>query len=198
MSWLGIIVTFALVDNVILSRLLGICPTVCAPGSTGDAATRGIAIAVLMSLSALAGWALETVVLLPFGLTALRTPAFLFCVVALAFLLRAAGSRLLGAARARDLAVLAPQVAVNCATLGLVLITTRGGYTAGESIVAGLGAGLGYFIVNALMGAIRDRLDVEPVPASLRGFPLQLVSAGLVAYAFMAFDRAFLARLLGG
>jgi electron transport complex protein RnfA len=48
-----------------------------------------------------------------------------------------------------------------------------------------------------MMGAIRERLDLEPVPAALKGFPLQLITAGLMAYAFMAFDRAFLARILG-
>jgi Na+-translocating ferredoxin:NAD+ oxidoreductase subunit A len=91
-----------------------------------------------------------------------------------------------------------PGATINCATLGVVLITTRGGYTALESIVAGCAAGLGYLLVTILMTAIRERLEIEEVPRALRGLPLHLISAGLLAYAFMAFDRAFLARLLGG
>jgi len=91
-----------------------------------------------------------------------------------------------------------PEIAVNTAALGLVLITTQGEYTALESLVAGLAAGAGYFFVTAMMMAISERLEVEPVPRALKGFPLQLITAGLIAYAFMAFDRAFLARVLGG
>jgi Na+-translocating ferredoxin:NAD+ oxidoreductase subunit A len=91
-----------------------------------------------------------------------------------------------------------PGVAINCATLGVVLIVTRGDFTAMQSLVAGLAAGLGFLVVLALMTAIRERLEIERVPRALRGLPLSLISAGLLAYAFMAFDRAFLVRILGG
>jgi Na+-translocating ferredoxin:NAD+ oxidoreductase subunit A len=197
MSWVGIILTFTLVDNVILSRLLGICPCVGAPRSMRGVVGIGIATAVLMGLSALAAWALDTSVLTPLTLGFLRTPVFVLLVAGLAFfleymvgrispmLLRAAGFSL-------------PGVAVNCATLGVVLIATRGDFTAMQSLVAGLAAGLGFMLVLALMTAIRERLEIEKVPRALQGLPLSLISAGLLAYAFMAFDRAFLVRMLGG
>ena len=197
MSWVGIILTFALVDNVILSRLLGICPCVGAPRTMRGVAGIGVSTAVLMGLSALAAWALDTSVLTPLTLGFLRTPLFVLIVAGLAFfleymvgrispmLLRAAGFSL-------------PGVAINCATLGVVLIATRGDFTAMQSLVAGLAAGLGFMVVLALMTAIRERLEIEKVPRALRGLPLSLISAGLLAYAFMAFDRAFLVRMLGG
>ena len=197
MSWLSIIFTFALVDNVILSRLLGISPATSAPGGMRTAARVGGFMAVLMAACGFGGWVIDSLVLVPLGFTLLRTPVFVFLVAGLAFALRAVGQRLLPAV-ARDVRVSFPSIGINVAALGLVLITTRGEYGAVQSLVAGLAAGAGYFLVTALMMAVRERLEIEPVPRALRGFPLQLITAGLMAYAFMAFDRAFLARVLGG
>jgi electron transport complex protein RnfA len=197
MSWVGIILIFALVDNVILSRLLGIWPRVGGTGSMRAALGVGVSTTVLMGLSALAGWAIDTLVLDPLRLGFLRTPAFVLSVAGLAFFLEAMAARI-SPVFVRSSGLSLPGVAINCATLGTVLITTRGGYTAAESLIAGLAAGLGFMLVRALMTAIGERLEIERVPRALRGFPLELVSAGLMAYAFMAFDRAFLARILGG
>ena len=197
MSWAGIILMFALVDNVILSRLLGICPRVEGGGKMSAAVGIGVSTAVLMGISALAGWAIDTLVLDPLGLGFLRTPAFVLSVAGLALFLEAMAARI-SPVLVRTSGFSLPGVAINCATLGVVLITTRGSYTAPESLIAGLAAGLGFMLVRALMAAIGERLEIERIPRALRGFPLQLISAGLMAYAFMAFDRAFLARILGG
>jgi electron transport complex protein RnfA len=197
MSWAGIIVIFALVDNVILSRLLGIYPREEGGGNMRAALWIGVSTAVLMGISALAGKAIDALVLDPLQLGFLRTPVFVLSVAGLAFFLEAVASRI-SPAFVPTSGFSLPGVAINCATLGIVLITTRGGYTAPESLIAGLAAGLGFMLVRALMAAIGERLEIERIPPALRGFPLQLISAGLMAYAFMAFDRAFLARILGG
>ena len=196
MSWITIIITFALVDNVILSRLLGVHPAASTSGTMKAAAGIGGFMAVLMAGSAVAAWAVDSLVLVPAGFTILRTPAFLFMVVALSAAIRVLCARLLPSLLPSTGASI-PEIGINTAALGLVLITTHGEYAALESLVAGLAAGAGYFIVTAMMTAIRERLEVEPVPSALKGFPLQLITAGLMAYAFMAFDRAFLSRILG-
>jgi len=197
MSLLGIILTFSLVDNIVLSRLLGICPCVGAPGGMRATVGTSAATALLMSLSALAAWALETFLLHPLGLEFLRTPAFVLSVACIAGLLdgvarrtvpqllRAAGIPLAG-------------IAFNCATIGVALIAARGGFDAPQSLMVGVASGAGFFIALSLLTAIRERLEVEKVPEWLRGLPLHLISAGLLAYAFMAFDRAFLSRLFQG
>ena len=197
MSWVAIILTFALVDNVILSRILGVSPASSTKGGMRAAVGFGGFIGALMAASAVGGWVLDSQVLVPTGFTLLRTPVFVFLVAGLAFGLHAINARFLPSFQ-RATGVSFPGIGVNVAALGVVLITTRGEYTAFESIVAGLAAGAGYFLVTALMMTIRERLEIEPVPRVLRGFPLQLITAGLMAYAFMAFDRAFLARVLGG
>ncbi|HUJ75262.1 MAG TPA: Rnf-Nqr domain containing protein [bacterium] len=197
MSFLGIILTFSLVDNVVLTRLLGICPCVGAPGGMRATASTAAATGLLMSVSALAAWALETYVLLPLGLDFLKTPAFVLAVACIAGLLDLAARRAVPQLlRAAGVPVAA--VAFNCATLGVVLIAAKGGFTALQSLVVGLSAGAGFFIALTVLTAIREKLDVEQVPEWLRGLPLHLISAGLLAYAFLAFDRAFLSRIFQG
>jgi electron transport complex protein RnfA len=197
MSLLGIILTFSLVDNIVLTRLLGICPCVGAPGGMRAAVGTSAATALLMSLSTLAAWVLETLVLQPLDIDFLRTPAFVLSVAGIAGfldwvarrtvpqLLRLAGIPLAG-------------IAFNCATVGVAIIAAKGGFNAPQSLLVGLAAGAGFFIALSLLTAIRERLEVEKVPEWLRGLPLHLISAGLLAYAFMAFDRAFLSRVFRG
>ena len=197
MSWVGIILTFSLVDNVVLSRMLGICPCIGAPRGMKSALGVGAANALLMSLSALAGWIIQGLVLDPLGIGFLRTPAFVVSVACLAWILEALARR-----TAPDLLRAAgfpvAGVALNCAAVGTALLVLKGDFGALGSLVAGLSAGAGFFIVTVLLSTIRERLDVEKVPEPLRGLPLHLISAGLLAFAFVAFDRAFLSRLLHG
>jgi electron transport complex protein RnfA len=195
MSMAAILVTFALVDNVVLSLLLGVNPPQGVPGSLRNALGLGASLAILACLASLGAWGADTMALAPLGLDFLRTPVYVFLIAGLAWLLwkalRRFAPRLLPS-------VSFPEAAVNAAALGVVLIIRHGSYTAAEGLVAGLAAGLGYALVMAVLSAIRLRLEVEQVPRAMRGLPLQLVSAGLLAFAFLAFDRAFLARVLGG
>jgi electron transport complex protein RnfA len=195
MSLAGIVVTFALVDNVVLARLLGMEPPI--RGSIRPALLLGAAVGLLTGPGSLAAWVVDAVVLDPLGVGFLRTPVYVFVVAGLAWLLSAGAGAL--KPRLRFLSSLSfPEAALNSAALGVVLIVRRASLTALEGLLAGLAAGIGYAIVMALLAAIRARLDVEQVPRAMRGLPLHLVSAGLLALAFLAFDRAFLARLVGG
>jgi len=195
MSIASILVTFALVDNVVLSRLLGISHPSGFPGSLRRSLGVGASTGAIICAASLGAWAMDGIFLLPLGFTFLRTPVYVFLVAAAAWLLAEAVKRF--APRMRPDCSF-PEAAINSAALGVVLIIRRGSYGAAEGLVAGVAAGLGYALVMVILSAIRQRLDVEQVPRAMRGLPLQLVSAGLLALAFVAFDRAFLARVLGG
>jgi electron transport complex protein RnfA len=196
MSWVALLLTFSLVNNVVLGRLLGICPCVSAPRGMRAAVGIGVSVSAIMSVSALTAWALAHLVLDPLGLGFLLLPAFLLSLAGLTFFLDAM-ARLLFPLVVRAVGFSLPAVAVNCATLGVALIVAYGPYGPLEGLLAGLASGLGFLLVLALLTAIRERLDTEQAPAALRGLPLHLISAALLAWAFMAFDRGFLARLLG-
>ena len=197
MSWLSIIVLFVLVDNVVLSRLLGVCPSPAEPARMRTAVGIGITTTLLMCGAALASWALNGLVFLPLGLAFLRTPAYVLTVAGLALVLDALSARLLPSL-ARNAGFSVTGTAISSAALGVILIVTHAGWTALQCVVGGAAAGLGYMLILSLMSSLQERLDIEQAPEALRGLPLHLISAGLLAYAFMAFDKAFLSRLLGG
>ena len=195
MSWEATLLTFALIDNVILSRLLGIDPEG-TPGSLRGAAAAGGLFTLLLTVCAVAGSVIDSEVLSPLGMAVLRTPVFVLLVAGCAAALRSLGARVAPGALAAS-GISLPRAAASTAVLGVVLVASRSGLDALSSLAAGLASGAGFFLVTSMMAAIRARLEVEPVPRALRGFPLQLITAGLIAYAFLAFDRGFLARVLG-
>ena len=146
MSWVAIILTFALVDNVILSRLLGVCPSACMPPDMRAARIMGVIHGVLMSLSAVAGWAADSLRSCPARIqlsahAGLCVPRGRAC-----FAIQAIAQSAAPAFTLKATGVSLPEIAMNCAALGLVLITTRAATTLrSESLVAGLAAGAGYY-----------------------------------------------------
>jgi Na+-translocating ferredoxin:NAD+ oxidoreductase subunit A len=197
MSWLSIIVLFVLVDNVFLSRLLGVCPSPGEPARLRAAVGTGITTTILMSGAALVAWVLSSIILSPLGIGFLRTPLYVLAVAGLAFALEALAARI-RPSLAQNAGFSVTGTAVSSAALGVILIVTHDSWTALQCLLAGAAAGLGYLLVLSLMSTIQERLEIEQAPEALRGLPLHLISAGLLAYAFMAFDKAFLSRLLGG
>ena len=200
MSWFGLILTFALVDNVVLVQMLGVCPCIGAPRRMRTTVGIAVATAVMMSLASLAAWAIRTQVLAPLGLDSLQVVAYVLAIAGLAWLFEAGAGRF-APQLLRTAGFSASGVAVNCAVLGVALLVGRSGGAAGgglgpaQSLVAGLSAGCGVLLVLVLLSGIRAKLDTEWVPRALEGLPLSLISSGLLALAFMAFDRALLGRL---
>jgi electron transport complex protein RnfA len=90
-----------------------------------------------------------------------------------------------------------PLITTNCAVLGIALIAVRNDYNALESFVAGFSAGLGFLLAILLMSTLREKLDREWVPKPFRGVPIAFITGGLMAMAFMAFDKALLRNLVG-
>jgi len=183
-SWAGTILTYAFVNNVVLVELLGVCPFLGITRSPRAALRLGLTTAAAMPAAAAASWALRRFVLDPLGLQSLQLLA-LCLILALVVLLPAAA---LGAGpRARGLGLLLPHAAASCAVLGVALGTAEPGGLA--SLAAGAAAGAGFLAAALLFSGLRERMDKERTPRALRGLPLSLVTAGLMAMCFMAFDR---------
>jgi Na+-translocating ferredoxin:NAD+ oxidoreductase subunit A len=202
MTWIGLLLTFALAQNMVLVYLLGVCPCVGAPRRLGTALGIGLATAVMMSLSSLAAWAFRTQVLAPLGVERLETLAFVASAALLAVVFEWAAGRT-APRLLRGVGFSVRGTALNCAVLGAALLVSRrtglpGGLGPLESLAAGFAAGCGVLLVLVLMSGISARLATERVPAALRGVPIALVSTGLLALAFLAFDAALVARLLPG
>lgn len=196
MSYAGIIVTFVLVNNLVLTYFLGLCPIIGASRRPGSAFGLGLAATFVMGLAALATWAVRTWVLAPLGIELLQTIVFVLVIFALGHyleLLIASVAPVLHRIVGRYL----PLISTNCVVLGIVLVASRSRYTALESLVAGIAAGVGFLLVALVVSTIRERLENEWIPPSFRGVPIAFITTGLMALAFLAFDQAFLQNLVG-
>ena len=196
MTYAGIIITFVFINNIVLTQMLGICPYIGMSRNMQSAAGLGFAVTFVSALAALATWAVYHGVLLPLGVPYLQTVVFILVITGL---IQTVERILNGAVPQvyKVLGVFLPLVNANCAVFGISLIAVRSGYTALESLVAGFSAGGGFFLAIVLLSSLRDSMRKEWIPKPFQGLPITLISAGLMALAFMAFDRTLLQNLIG-
>jgi electron transport complex protein RnfA len=195
MSYAGIIVSLVFVNNIILSQLIVGQSFLDITRNIKTSFSFGIVLSASAALCCLATWGLYHGLLLPFGLAYLQTLTFIMVITGLTPLFDLCFAKLLPAAHSR-VRLFFPLVSTNCAVLGICLISLRSAYTALESLVAGASAGAGYSLTLILLAAMRDAMKKEWIPRPFQGVPITLISAGLMALAFMAFDEALLKNLL--
>jgi len=196
MTFIGIIITYTLVQNLVLVDLLGLYPYVNVTRKFSSAAGIGAAMIIVMSLATLLTWVMYHLVLLPLGITFLQILTFLLITVGLVQFLEMIAKWSAGALH-RAVGAYLPLLTVNSAVLGIALIAVNANYSAFGSLLAGFSAGAGFLLVTVVMAAIRERLDLEWIPKPFRGIPIAFISAGLMAMAFLGFDASFLRNLLG-
>lgn len=150
------------------------------------AAQLGLCLIILMGLSSLFGWMLHNWALAPLGLAYLDTLGFLLIILALTYLLFST----LGKSKPElheALSGYLPQILTSCALLGVCVLNVNEGYDLLYSVLNGVFGGLGFLVGVVILTAVQERLELANVPESLKGMPISLISAGLIAVAFMGF-----------
>lgn len=184
MDLLLIIVSAALVNNFVLIQFLGLCPFMGVSGQLTSALGMSLATTFVLTLASVSSYLLNTWVLVPLDLAYLATLSFILIIATLVQL-----TELFLRHRApllhRLLGLYLPLITSNCAVLGVALLNLRQADNLRESALYGLGAALGFALVLLALAAARERLATADVPASFRGAPIALVTAGLMALAFM-------------
>ena len=181
-----IIVSTALVNNVVLSQFLGFCSFLGVSAQKMASLSLGLAVTAVLTVSSLVAALLYQYALLPLHLEYLKTIVFILVIAALVqmvemFLKKNAHGVY------QSLGIYLPLITTNCAVLGVALTNVQNGYSILESTVAGLGTAVGYTVAIVLLAAIREHIDQEAVPAPFRGAPIVLLCATLMAMAFMGF-----------
>lgn len=182
-----IIVTTALVNNVVLSQFLGICAFLGVSKKINTSVSMGAAVTVVITVSAAVTNLLYHFVLLPLNLDYLKTIVFILVIAALVQLVEMFLKKT-SPAIYQALGIYLPLITTNCAVLGVALTNVQDGYRFAESVAAGLGTGLGFTLAIVLLASIRERIDESVIPAPFRGAPIVLLSAALMAIAFMGFS----------
>ena len=194
MSYIGILVTYIFVQNFILVQFMGLCPFIGVSKNSESAIGMGLAVTFVTGIASAVCWGVYNYLLVPFGLEYLRTIAFILVIASLVQLVEMV-IRKMSPGLYKALGIYLPLITTNCAVLGIAIISIDEGYNLLESFVAGVAAGVGFTMAIVLMSNIREKLDMTPVRKSFRGVPIAFISAGLMALAFMAFDKGLITNL---
>ena len=183
---LAIIAIFA--ENVVLVQFLGADSFLGASKKMSTALGMGIAVTLVMGMASLCTWAVNTYLLIPLGLNGfLQTVAFILVIAALVQLVEMLLKKAMPTLHA-TLGSHLPLITTNCAVLGVALLNTQKGYGALMSTAYGVFGGLGFTLAIVLFASLRERLEFAECPKAFEGFPIALVTAGLLAMAFMGFS----------
>ena len=184
---LVILIGSSLVSNVVLSQFLGLCPFLGVSRKTNTAAGMGAAVIFVITLASAVAGVIYQFVLEPLHVEYLRTIVFILVIAALVqfveMFLKKAMPGLYEA-----LGVYLPLITTNCAVLGVALLNIQNNYSFIESVVYGITGGLGFLLAIVLFASIREKLVFADYPKCWDGFPIALVTAGLMALAFMGFS----------
>jgi electron transport complex protein RnfA len=183
---LGILIAALLSQNFILVKFYGICPFMGVSKKIDTALGMGVAVTFVMALASALCWAVN-LVLVKLNLQYMQTVAFILAIASIVqfvemFLKKAVP------ALYKALGVFLPLITTNCAVLGVVLINVQEGYNLLLSTVNGAAGGLGFTLAIVLFASVRERVDKAEPPECFKGFPIALITAGLLALAFMGFS----------
>ena len=177
-----------LANNFIFSQFLGCCPFLGVSKKVDTAVGMGVAVTFVMGLASAVCFVVNKYILIPLDLAYMQTVAFILVIASLVQFIEMFLQKAMPALYTA-LGVYLPLITTNCAVLGVALLNTQNEYNFIESVVFGITGGLGFLLAIFLFAAIREQLEVSSEnPKAFDGFPIALVTAGLIALAFMGFS----------
>jgi electron transport complex, RnfABCDGE type, A subunit len=187
MSYILIFIGAVFVNNIVLSQFLGICPFLGVSKKVETAIGMSAAVAFVMTIATLITYLVHTLLLVPFNLTFLQTIAFILIIAALVQLVEIILKKV-SPALYQALGVFLPLITTNCAILGVAILVIQKEYTLLSSMVYAVSTAIGFGLALIIFSGIREQLAYTSVPKSMEGTPIALVTAGILAMAFMGFS----------
>ena len=181
-----IVVSGALINNVVLNQFLGICSFLGVSKQMKASASLGGAVIFVITIASAVASLLYDLVLKPFGIDFMKTIVFILVIAALVQIVEMFLKKK-SPAIYKSLGIFLPLITTNCAVLGVALTNVQNGYNFIECVLSGFGTALGFTIAIVLLASVRVRIREEDLPAPLRGAPIVLISAALMSIAFMGF-----------
>ena len=187
MEYLLLVISAIFINNSVLVQYLGACPFMGTSKSIDVALGMGGAVIFVLVMATGLTWPIQQYIMNPMGLEYLQTIIFILVIASLVqfvemFLKKAIPPLY------QSLGLFLPLITTNCAVLGVAIMVQRNDFSFIKSLVFALASGVGFLIALVIISSIRERLDVAPVPQSLKGTPIALILAGLMSLAFFAFQ----------
>lgn len=189
MEYIIIIIAAIFVNNVVLAQFLGICPFIGVSRKVETALGMGMAVLFVMTLATMVTWLINMYVLRPFGLEPfLQTLSFILVIAALVQMIEIVLKKV-APSLYQALGIFLPLITTNCAVLGIALLTIQKEYSLGLGVTYAAATAIGFALALVIFAGIREQLDsTSDVPKAMEGTPIALVTAGLLAMAFMGFS----------
>ena len=184
---LVILIASSLVNNVVLSQFLGLCPFLGVSKKTETATGMGVAVIFVITLASAVAGAIYQFILLPFHIAYLQTIVFILVIAALVQFVEMFLKKFIPGLY-QSLGVYLPLITTNCAVLGVALTNVQKSYGILTGVVNGFATAVGFTISIVILAGIREKLIYNDIPESFRGMPIVLVTAGLMAIAFCGFS----------
>ena len=191
-----ILVSAIFVNNIVLSQLLGICPFLGVSKQVNTAVGMSLAVTFVMALATCVTWMLQNYVLVPLNMVYMQTVTFILVIAGLVQMVEIILKKI-SPALYQSLGIFLPLITTNCAVLGVALVVVQKQFTfggeakmlnLGESVVFAIASAIGFGLAITLFAAIREQLEMSDVPKPFRGVPIALITAGIMALAFMGFS----------
>ncbi|MCK9302869.1 MAG: electron transport complex subunit RsxA [Bacteroidales bacterium] len=187
MEYIYIIIAAIFVNNVILAQFLGICPFIGVSKKVETAMGMGMAVLFVMTLATIVTWLIQTYVLVPNELGFLQTLTFILVIAALVQMVEIILKKV-APSLYQALGIFLPLITTNCAVLGVAIMTIQKGYNLAEGTVFAVSTAIGFAFALVLFAGIREQLETADIPEGMKGTPIALIIAGLMAMAFMGFS----------
>lgn len=187
MEFIGIIIVAIFVNNVVLSQFLGICPFLGVSKKVDTAIGMGVAVTFVLTIATIVTFLLQKGILETFGLEYLQTITFILVIAALVQMVEIVLKKI-SPALYQALGVFLPLITTNCVILGVAILVIQKDYTLLESVVYAVATAIGYAMALIIFSSIREQLALTKVPKAIQGIPVALITAGIMAMAFMGFS----------
>ena len=174
-----------LVNNVVTSQFLGICPFLGVSKKTDTAIGMGVAVTFVIALASIITYFIQ-MILVNFKLEYLQTIAFILVIASIVQFVEMVIKKT-SPSLYQALGVFLPLITTNCAVLGIAIVNITKGYNIIETLVNGIGAGIGFTLAIVIFAGIRERLELADIQDAFKGFPITLISASLMSIAFLGF-----------
>ncbi len=181
------IISAALVNNVVLSRFLGLCPFLGVSKKTSTAVGMGSAVIAVIAASSFVTFLVNRYILESLGLEYLRTIVFILIIAALVQAVEIVLKKKLPSLY-KALGVYLPLITTNCAVLGVAIDSAQKGHDLVNTMIYSVGTAVGFLVAIVIMAGIRERIEHNDIPEAFKGMPIVLVTAGLMAIAFVGFS----------
>ena len=187
LSYFAIIIGAIFVNNVVLSQFLGICPFLGVSSKVETSMGMGAAVTFVMALSAVVTWLIQNYILVPFEIEYMQTIVFILVIAALVQMVEIVLKKV-SPSLYQALGIFLPLITTNCAVLGVAILMIQKEFTLLQGVVYNVATALGFGLALVIFAGLRERIEFEEAPKAFQGVPIALITASILAMAFMGFS----------